>query len=72
MKCSVELLPGVDRIYGDSKHPMTEIDVEAEQYLCKVGRALAGGRTVQILETWLDRPHLRSDNEVNIALSSEV
>jgi hypothetical protein len=56
-KCSVELLPTLDRIYGNSEHPMTEIDVED---LCQRGRA--GGGTVQILETWLDQPLFRSNN----------
>jgi hypothetical protein len=35
-KCSVELLPTLDRIYGDSEHSMTEIDVEAEQIYASV------------------------------------
>jgi hypothetical protein len=35
-KCSVELLPSMDRIYGDSEHPMTEIDIEVEQIYARV------------------------------------
>jgi hypothetical protein len=33
MKYSVELLPSMDRIHGNLEHPMTEIDVDAEQTL---------------------------------------
>ena len=53
IKCSLELLPSMDRIYGDSEHPMTEIDLEAEQIYAKMITVAAHGRTasVQILET---------------------
>jgi hypothetical protein len=53
IKCSVELLPSMDQIYGDSEHPMTEIDVEAEQIYARWSRRWG---TVQMLETWLDQP----------------
>jgi hypothetical protein len=45
MKCSVELLPSMDRIHGDREHPMIGIDID----LCQGGRS--GGGTVQILGT---------------------
>ena len=58
--CSVELLPGKDRIYGDSEHLMTEIGVEVERIYARPG-GRAGRGTVQILETSLDQPHFRSN-----------
>jgi hypothetical protein len=36
MRCSVELLPSMYRIYGDSEHLMTEIDLEAEEIYARV------------------------------------
>ena len=50
----------MDQIYGDSEHPMTEIDLEAEQIYARV--VAARRRTVQMLETQLDQPHFHSDN----------
>jgi hypothetical protein len=41
-KCSVELLPSMDQIYGDSEHSMTEIDVEAEQIYARVAEQVGG------------------------------
>jgi hypothetical protein len=36
IKCSVELFPSMDQIFGDSEHPMTEIDLEAGQIYARV------------------------------------
>jgi len=53
----------MDRIYGDSEHPMTEIGLEAAQIYARL--VVARGRTVQILETWLDQPRFRRSDYHN-------
>jgi hypothetical protein len=59
---------------GTQEHPMAEIDVEIEQIYARVVTPVGGLFRGEVAGP-VDRPlwpHFRSDNEVNMALSSEV